>query len=243
MDIPTDDSRSIYIQMEPDAITGIRKHLLVFGKRYNHILSYDKVILNTFPHARLCLHGGCWVHKDEYEAVNIAEKMFKVSCIVGCKQETEGHTFRLQLYIQQTKLPNVIFYRSSREGYVLPSICNNPLLDTDSKYPLFKTYQFSLVIENSKQENYFTEKLIDCLITKTIPIYWGCPNIDDFFDTSGWVLLDTTTINEVKFAMESLTPDMYERYQDVIERNYETAKQYVDFHGNIRNALSAIPDY
>ena len=32
---------------------------------------------------------------------------------------------------------------------------------------------------------YFTEKLIDALITKTVPIYWGAPYIGDFYDNRG----------------------------------------------------------
>lgn len=34
-------------------------------------------------------------------------------------------------------------------------------------------YMFSFAIENSQVEGYFTEKLIDCFLTGTIPIYWG----------------------------------------------------------------------
>jgi hypothetical protein len=60
-----------------------------------------------------------------------------------------------------------------------------------SKIEIFETYMFSIVIENSRQIHYFTEKIIDCLLTKTIPIYYGCPNISDYFDTSGWIILET----------------------------------------------------
>ena len=50
------------------------------------------------------------------------------------------------------------------------------------------------------RKNWFTEKLIDCFATGTIPIYWGCPNIEEFFNKDGIIqvnnideLLETTT--------------------------------------------------
>ena len=64
------------------------------------------------------------------------------------------------------------------------------LLPEDDKKHLFKS-QFSIAIESTSVENYFSEKLIDCLITKTIPIYWGCPNIEEFFDTRGMIIVNS----------------------------------------------------
>lgn len=42
-------------------------------------------------------------------------------------------------------------------------------------------YKFSIAIENCVESGYFTEKLTDCILTDTTPIYFGCPNIDNFF--------------------------------------------------------------
>ena len=41
---------------------------------------------------------------------------------------------------------------------------------------------FSIAIENSRNGCYFTEKILDCFTTRTVPIYWGCPDIGDYFD-------------------------------------------------------------
>jgi hypothetical protein len=41
-------------------------------------------------------------------------------------------------------------------------------------------YKFMICFENKSQPNYFTEKLINAYCGGTIPIYWGCPNIDDY---------------------------------------------------------------
>ena len=64
-------------------------------------------------------------------------------------------------------------------------------------------YRFSIVIENCKRDYWFTEKLIDCLRTGTIPIYWGCPSIGDFFDIRGFILFDD--INDLENILNNLT--------------------------------------
>jgi hypothetical protein len=238
-DLPT-EQRSIYLQVEPEAILGLRRHLLLNGHRYNHIITFDHVILRMFPHAKKYIFGGCWIRPEEYLSVDPAQKQFQISSIVGSKQMTEGHRFRTKLYTQQQHLPSVTFYRSSREGTPIPEIQRNPILAGDSKFELFKTYQFSLVIENSRQENYFTEKLIDCLITKTIPIYWGCPNIDDYFDTTGWIVLETTNVFELAELIKQIDTGWYERHSAVIEDNYQRSLAYKDTDASIARVFHTL---
>lgn len=42
-------------------------------------------------------------------------------------------------------------------------------------------YKFSVAIENCIEPNYVTEKLFDCILTDTTPIYYGCPNVNSHF--------------------------------------------------------------
>ncbi len=50
-------------------------------------------------------------------------------------------------------------------------------------------YLFSIVIENCKEPEYFSEKLLDCFFTKTIPIFWGEGNVEEYFDMKGVIFL------------------------------------------------------
>jgi len=82
-----------------------------------------------------------------------------------------------------------------------------------------------LAIENVKINNYLTEKLIDCLITRTIPIYWGCPNIAKYFDQGGIYLVNNE--QEIVDICNTLTPeDYYERITS-IEYNYTECLKYI----------------
>jgi hypothetical protein len=95
---------------------------------------------------------------------------------------------------------------------------NSELLPDDDKINLFYS-MYSVATENSSIFNYFTEKLIDCLITKTIPVYWGCPNIMEYFDTSYWINVKDT----LKF---NYTEEYYYNNLDKINNNFKKAKEY-----------------
>jgi len=69
------------------------------------------------------------------------------------------------------------------------------------KYTGLSTYHKSVAIENSSYPNYFTEKLVDCLLTWTLPIYWGCPNLDDFFPPDAVRLID---LNDIESAVDKI---------------------------------------
>lgn len=56
-------------------------------------------------------------------------------------------------------------------------------------------YKYSLCFENSSQFNYFSEKFTDAIMCWTIPIYWGCPNIHEFFPKHSYYYVDITSKN------------------------------------------------
>lgn len=58
------------------------------------------------------------------------------------------------------------------------------------KYCALYGYQYSLAFEKTSLRNYFTEKLIDCFLCWTKPIYWGCPNLSDFFPPESYTWVD-----------------------------------------------------
>ena len=88
----------------------------------------------------------------------------------------------------------------------------------DDKIHLF-TWMYLVAVESSSETNYFTEKIIDCLITKTIPLSWGFPNISDFFDTSYWIHPDRIFSTEYT---DTYSKDNLEK----IEVNFEKAQRY-----------------
>jgi hypothetical protein len=60
-------------------------------------------------------------------------------------------------------------------------------------------YKFSICIENANEINYISEKFYDCILTNTIPIYYGCKNIKDIWPENGYFLInDIKNVSEVE---------------------------------------------
>lgn len=51
----------------------------------------------------------------------------------------------------------------------------------------YSQYKFVICLENTKQETYITEKIINGFLAKTIPIYWGSDNIYDYFNKERFI--------------------------------------------------------
>lgn len=73
---------------------------------------------------------------------------------------------------------------------------------------------FSIALENTIQYNYFTEKIIDCMFTYTVPLYRGCPNIGQYFDRRGMIFVDSG-------------PDIIEKANSLTERDYYDRLPYI----------------
>jgi len=240
-----DNTVYIFIQVEPQAIFNLETSIIERSHLYDYILTFNINILKACLNAYKYIYGTSWIPKSNW-GCNVI-KTYEASTLVGHKRSTDGHIFRQTLYFNQELLSNnipIIFYRSA----ILSSLplvgCSRQISSTDgsAKLDLFSG-QFSIVIENSRQENYFTEKLCDCLITKTIPIYFGCPNIHEFFDITGWIILDTTDINEFNSKVSLITPLWYSSYTDTIEKNFTTVLSYADLYVNINNTLKLLPPF
>lgn len=243
--VTTEERPSIYIQVEPEIIFPSEKYLLDNSDKYDIIYTYNENVLKNCKNAKKYYHGVTFIPKDMVSFFTPEKKKFAISCLCGTKlyNNAKGHFLRMFLYNNQNLFKNlpITFFRSKRQHPHLPEITNNPFID-DSKYKLFENYQFSIIIENSKQTNYFTEKLIDCLITKTIPIYWGCPNIEEIkiFNTNGWIIIDSEDFNDnfihnLINKISILDDNYYNKYLNVIEENAEKAELYRDF--NIDNNI------
>lgn len=75
-------------------------------------------------------------------------------------------------------------------------------------------YRFSIAMENGVYPLMYSEKITDCFVTGTIPIYYGTTMINDVFNTEGIIMLDSFDINQ-------LSVDLYESKKDAIKENYQ----------------------
>ena len=191
--------------------------------KFHKILTFDEKLL-TLPNA-IFRNGGYEVvlnkniHKLEYP--NLADdsliKIYKnkeknISFITSNKNMTYGHKFRNEC---------VSFLENNNLNIDLYGIGYNEI---KGKIDALKEYKFSIVMENGIYKNYFTEKILDCFLTGTIPIYWGCPNISDFFNIQGIYTFNTP--NELLNIVNKINSDNYYSKMEFAKENFNKALCY-----------------
>lgn len=80
-----------------------------------------------------------------------------------------------------------------------------------------KDYCFSIAMENGTYPNMVSEKITDCFMTGTIPIFYGIENIGDLFNTDGIITLNND------FKIEDLSFDLYNSKIEAVKENFRTA--------------------
>jgi len=98
------------------------------------------------------------------------------SLIASGKQDLKGHKLRHQI---------VAWVREKGSDV---DVLGRGFSPFELKQEGLLPYHYSVVIENVQEDDYFTEKLLDCLLCNTLPIYWGAPNIGDYFDLNGIII-------------------------------------------------------
>jgi hypothetical protein len=234
------DFKNFFVQLEPEVIKPQEQYLIENHDKYTYIITYNENVLKACPNARRYFYGTTWIKPSIYETHDTTRKRFQISHIAGSKKinNAPGHILRQIIHHSQPKLRDfpITFFRSGNQRPLIADHGGNPILG-EEKTALFEKYQYAFVTENNRTPNYFTEKLIDCLLMKTIPIYYGAPNISSIFDTTGWILLETGSIKEIQEKMATLRPTSYADSYSVVLKNYQTALSYNDVYKNIDIAL------
>jgi hypothetical protein len=192
--------------------------------KFDRIFTFDSKLL-SLPNA-VFRNGGYEVvlnknvHKQEYPSLAddsliklYDEKPHHISFITSNKTMTYGHNFR-----------NECVTKVIESGVNGVDIFGVGIREIVGKIEALKEYKFSVAMENGVYDNYFTEKILDCFLTGTVPIYWGCDNIGDFFDVRGMYIFKTE--DELIDILSNLTDDDYYSKMEYIKTNFEKALTY-----------------
>jgi hypothetical protein len=203
------ENKKVYVWLlESPAITPYYyEYVKNNSEKFDVILTFDKNILESTTNSKFTPIGGCWIDASDRKIFN---KSKLVSLISSGKEQTNGHKFR-----------NSITKRFV-DKLDLYGRLHNPI---EFKIESLKDYRFQVVVENIKSDFYFTEKIIDCFQTGTIPIYWGCPSIGNFFDSNG--IIEFNNLEDLENILNSLSNELYESKLKSITNNFELSKNYL----------------
>jgi hypothetical protein len=229
---------NIIMVHEPDEFFGIHSWVKTNHELYSAILTWNKDILDNCPNAILFSHSCNYLDKQYIESFKNKDKIFEVSFLSGAKSLIEGHKLRQEIYKieNQITVPKKWFYTLedfNQDDFNKGGI-GRPNEFWHSKKICFNESIFHVCVENTKQLNWFTEKISDAFNTKTIPIYWGCPNISDFgYDERG--IIRFNTVDELIYIINNLTEETYKNMKPYIDYNYNISTEEISFKDKLEH--------
>ena len=167
--------------------------------RFKYVFTNDRSLLEINEKIKWVPANYTWIVKPRV----YSHKVNLVSMITSSKVMCPGHRKRLELAM------------SLKNSVDLYGRGHNPIA---SKEQGLASYMFSIAHENASYSGYFTEKVLDCFATGTIPIYWGDPDIGKIFNTDGIIMLDD-------FNLSDLTPELYYSKINAVKENCEIVKR------------------
>lgn len=111
-------------------------------------------------------------------------KKDKVSWVTSNASSKEGHKLRMSFldYLKNQDFDFDLYGRGFQS--------------IDDKFDGIFPYKYSLAIENYSCNDYWTEKLADCFLSWTLPFYYGCKNVLDYFPKDSIVFINPENTEE-----------------------------------------------
>ena len=228
---------NVLIVSEPNEYFGNHDWAVANKDYFSLILSWSDLVLKRCENSSFLVYGESWfddkhIFEQGTTDAKKREKEFSVSFLRGNKLQSIGHAIRHEIFSRQEEI------KVPKQFWTHLGDLNDFSTMKDTKEESFGKYQFSICIENNSRESYFTEKITDCILCKTIPIYYGCSNIGRFYNPEGIIQFQNAD-QAIKF-INNLTPEYYTSRLSVIEENYQRAFEYRDYIQTINKTLTNI---
>jgi hypothetical protein len=197
--------------LEPESIhPECYKHLPSYANDYDLILTHHRWVVNKYPNAIYCPWGSTWIADHDRD---IHQKFWShPTCVFSAKEFTPLHQFRQKIK-EWLHVKDITTYGRP----------HNPI---ENKISILRTAPFHIVVENCAIEGYYTEKIVDCFLTGTVPIYYGCPDIGKQFDERG--IIKFKTLAELEQICSKLSMELYYSLLDSVKYNFEQAQKYIN---------------
>ena len=245
---------NILILNEPDQLFGHHTQVQKFNNNYSLILTWGQNVIDNCDNARLFIHGETNL---DWEYINSfyknKERKFEVTFLSGVLKLIEGHKLRQKILSIENEinlptrfwkvLSDFNYETGNRPGYRDPgceviTTKGTPIEGEGKKEVWNRNSMFHIAVENSRNLNYYTDKIVDCFATKTIPIYWGAPNIGDYFNKDGIITFENE--EDLIDILNNLTEKDYKNKLEAVEENYILALNNGFFFERLERFLDSI---
>lgn len=214
-------ARVSLIMAEPAVIHGRHLRLLrLTWRRFHRILTFNEGLLNAVPNAVLFPLGTTWVPEWRDLPLN---KTAMCSLIASAKRDSAGH-----------KLRHAVVDWARDTGQQI-EVMGRGYTPFERKSDGLAPYRYSVVIENVRETNYFSEKLVDAVLCNTVPIYWGCPNLERFIDPEG--IIQCASEADIRRAVQRMSARDFEVRLPHLRRLQGELAPYLDIETRAAQAI------
>jgi Glycosyltransferase family 10 (fucosyltransferase) C-term len=176
----------------------MKTFLAQFGKVFTFHQYSDARLVSSIPFLPWMInsnHGeSIWAEHernvDFFLNLQSPEKTKLISVICSRQDLTENHRMRIR-FVQQLKS----HFGDSLDWY------GNGIESVSEKWTALAPYRYTIVLENQSRYNVVTEKIGDAYLAHTYPIYWGAPNIYDFFTSDSLTVIN---IEDLEGSIEAI---------------------------------------
>jgi hypothetical protein len=143
---------------------------------------------------------------DQLTSCSIPEKLKGLSWIIGDAMDLPGHLRRWSFLeaVRRAGLPIDVFGKKIQ--YI------------EDKWDGLAPYRYSLAIENNSGPDMWTEKLADCFLSWTLPFYYGCTNLEDYFPKESFIRIDITQPEaSLEIIRAVMAEDAWEKHLPALE--------------------------
>lgn len=154
---------------------------------------------------------------DELAYMKPIEKTKNISMITSSQRMMPGHNRRMN-FLEELK----------KEFGESIDLYGRGIKPINTKMEALKDYRFAICIENSNIPHYWTEKFADPILAYTVPIYWGCTNIADYFSPNSYIAIDLDNRKEAMDVIREILKRPEAIYQKHLPYLLEARKQIIE---------------
>ena len=163
---------------------------------------------------------------DELISQEVPGKQKTISCIASNLTTLPGHKTRMAFLADLKSRSLAVDYYGKGTRYI------------EDKWDGLAPYRYSLAIENSSSPDYWTEKLADCYLSWTLPVYYGCTNLDEYFPTDSFIRIDINRpVEALEIITRTLAEDDWEARLPALEKARQLVLNKYQFFPQIHNFI------
>ncbi len=226
----TDPKKTILFRMEPNMEKDKRwgdwssPNLEKFLKIYDHRTEYNNVEW----------HLGCTYSQLMNTKI---EKTSTLSTILSSKYKDPGQIKRIDFVkFLEKKGVGIDVYGDNKWNYKN----YKGSLPYHSKEKGLFPYKYTFNCENNSIKNYFTEKIVDGILSECLVFYSGCYNLRDFIDKRAFIHLELSNFeSDYQIVKKAIEDNEWEKRIGIIRQEKQKILNHLQFFPRIEALLTA----